>query len=172
MDPVEAGTVRVGLKQIEFRTLVREILPDPAPVPGQPQKLGVMDVRGDLMLAPDNVWVASKPGDRMFFVEATSRAKGWGLADLRNAIATLNLSTGASYIEKAWVGYAAVPPFNQFFVILSGSILVFGLLFFAPQNIVFMIPSAGYLLWVRMRMKKVRRAVEAIIAKARAQAPA
>lgn len=167
MDP--AGTVRVGLRTIEFRTLAREILADPAP-----GKIAVMTDPGNVIQAPDNLWVEAKPGDRLFFVQGVFRSRDWAFADLRNAIATLNLSTGASYIEKSSIAHLAVPPFHNFFGIISVFVAVFSLLFIfnAPQGIVFLIPSAGYLFWVRGRIKKVRRAVEVLLAKARAEAPA
>jgi hypothetical protein len=168
MDP--AGTVRVGLRSVEFRTLVREILPDPAP-----GKISVMNEQGKVMQTADFTWVAAKPGDRMLFVVGTSNSRNWESLGIVNSIATRNLTSGESEVSKRAIAALAVPPLNTFFGIISIFVALFsllGLAFGSAQGIVFLIPSVGYLLWVRARIKKVRRAVQAILVRAGAPAPA
>jgi hypothetical protein len=134
----------------------------------------VLDEQGRPIQVAEITWVAAKPGERILFVQGTSNPGNWADLGITTAIATRNLSSGEIELRNQVIAGLAVPPFNTFFGIISVFVALFsllGLAFGSPQGIVFLIPSVGYLLWVRARIKKVRRAVQAILAKAGAPAP-
>ena len=146
MDP--AGAVRVGLRRVEFRTLVRE--------PGQPAQ--VSELTG----------MPAKSGNRILLVQGTTNPRRWPDPGIASAIGIRNLSSGEIELRRQAIAALAVPPFNNFFGILSIFVALFsllGLVYGSPTGIVFLILSVGYLLWVKARIKKVRRAVEAILEK-------
>jgi hypothetical protein len=166
MEP--AGRVRIGLKQIELRAFITEMLQSAT---NGWQRL--IDGKGQSHEVEDGYWVATRPGDRVLFVQGTTDPRDWSSLSILTSIATFNLSTGKVHYSGSGIAALAVPPFNNALGITAIFVGLFSLLALfngAPEAIVFLALSVGYFVWTRMRVRKLKRAIEAIAAQLKAQA--
>lgn len=159
-----ADKVRIGLKRIELRAHVTEMLESLSH-----GKQRALDWRGEAQEIDEGYcWVATKPGDRVLFLLGGSNPLDWQSKTLFGSVASCNLSTGRVYSSNRELAALALPPFNNFFgvtAIFVGLFSLLGVFSSSPGSVVFLTLSLGYFVWTQLRVRKLKRAIGAIAAR-------